>query len=679
VRLVARELNKSTIVLCLLLAAVTVAVYWPVGHFAFVDYDDPVYVVENAHVRAGLTRAGIVWAFAKLTGDGTYWHPVTWLSHMLDCQIFGLKPGPPHLVNLAFHIANALILFLLLRQMTGAVWRSAAVAALFALHPWQVGTVAWVAERKNVLSTFFLMLTLWAYARYAEVQSPESKVPSPKSKAQSHALDGRWQVAESHDTQHAIRNTLHAPRFLFPALFYYVLALVLFALGLMSKSMLVTLPFALLLLDYWPLGRSAECGVQSAESGTGQGKFRAAGWGQLWLEKLPFFAMSAVVVWVTMAGHQRFSMAATSPPVPLAARLANGLVSYGRYIAGTFWPNDMAVLYPFPEHWPVALVTGAGVLLAGVSFWALWRLRQRPYFAVGWFWFLGTLVPVIGLVQDGVQAMADRYMYVPLIGLLVVLCWGTAEITGRLTKSSAGVTPAGSDGVPPPRRPGSRGGTPPLTRRRNACATWAAPIAAIVLMGCVWGTRHELQFWQNSVALFGRAVAVTQNNYIAEEDLGVALGKSGALAEARTHLAEALRIQPNNASAQFNLGFWLTLEGKSAEAAAHYREAIRLRPNYPRALNNLAWLLATHPDPRVRNGEEAVQLARRAADLTEGNDPGALDTLAAACAEAHQFAEAINVAERAATLAQSAGQKELARQIQTRLTGYRSEQAYREP
>ena len=662
----AGELNKSTIVLCLLLAAVTLAVYWPVGHFAFVDYDDPVYVVENAHVRAGLTRAGIVWAFARLTGDGT------WLSHMLDCQFFGPNPGPPHFVNLGFHIANTLMLFLLLRRMTGAVWRSAAVAALFALHPWQVETVAWVAERKNVLSTFFLMLTLWAYARYAEVQSLESKVQSPESESKSRKAKDRGQMSEASHTQHATRNT-------FPALFYYILTLVLFALGLMSKPMLVTLPFVLLLLDYWPLGRSAERGMRSAESGTGKGKFRTAGWMQLWLEKLPFFAMSGAVVWVTMAGHHRFGMAATSAPIPLAARLANGLVSYGQYIAGTFWPTDMAVLYPFREQWPVTLVAGAGVLLAGVSAWAIWPLRQRPYFAVGWFWFLGTLVPVIGLVQDGAQAMADRYMYVPLIGLLVVLCWGAAEIVGRLSKSSAVVMPAGSGGVPPPAQPGSRGGVPPLTRRRDACAAWGVPIAAIALMGCVWATRHELQFWQNSVALFRRAVAVTQNNYIAEEDLGVALGKRGAAEEARAHLVESLRIKPNNPSAHFNLGYWLTLEGKSTEAAAHYREALRLRPNYPKALNNLAWLLATHSDPRMRNGEEALQLARRASDLTGGKDAVDLDTLAAACAEAHQFGEAIKVAERAAAIAQSAGQNELARQIQTRLTLYRSDKPYHEP
>jgi Tfp pilus assembly protein PilF len=619
------------VLVCLFLAAVTLALYWPVGHYEFVDYDDHVYVVGNPHVVPGLTRAGIVWAFARLTGEATYWHPVTWLSHMLDCQIFGPKPGPAHLVNLAFHIANALLLFLVLRRMTQAFWRSAAVAALFALHPWQVETVAWVAERKNVLSTFFFMLTLWEYQRYGEGQSPRSKVQGPPA---------------SRFTFHVSRSTVHALRYP-PSSLYYVLALIFFALGLMSKSMLVTLPFVLLLLDYWPLRRFQLPRLWTLDS-------------RLWtspppstipplrllLEKLPFFALSGAAVWVTMAGRHRFDLAATSSPVPLAARLANGLVSYCRYIGGTVWPGDLAVLYPFQEHWPLPLVLGAAVLLAGVSAWALGRLRQRPYLAVGWFWFLGTLIPVIGLVQDGVQAMADRYMYVPLIGLLVVLCWGTAEIIGRLTQSSA---------------------------------TSAVLLAAFAIGGCAWATRHELQFWKNSVALFGRTVAVTRANYIIEEDLGVALAKSGALEEGREHLAEALRIKPNGASVHYNLGLWLAMEGKPAESAAHYREAIRLRPNYPKALNNLAWMLATHPDPRLRNGEEALQLARRASDLTGGNDPGTLDTLAAACAEARQFAEAIRVAERAVALAQSAGQNELARQIQARLPGYRSEQPCREP
>jgi tetratricopeptide (TPR) repeat protein len=648
----ARELNKSTVLLCLLLAAVTLAVYWPVGRYEFVDYDDGVYVVENPRVRAGLTPTGIVWAFARLTGDGTYWHPVTWLSHMLDCQLYGPRPGPHHLVNLGFHIANALLLFLVLGRLTRAVWRSAAVAALFALHPWQVETVAWVAERKNVLSTFFFLLTLWAYGRYA--RKSEGRRPKAEVQGGPSVTSDQWPVISGEArgvsaTDHRILKTDYQPGDTRHLALFYLLSLCCFALGLMSKPMLVTLPFVLLLLDYWPLRRlggraDARSGVTPYTS-TSRFTFHVSRFTvRVVLEKLPFLAMSGVMVWVTMAGHHRFSLDATWPSAPLAARLANGLVSYVRYIAGTFWPGKLAVLYPFPVHWPVALVAGAGLLLAGLSVWAVWELRRRPYLAVGWFWFLGTLVPVIGVVQDGAQAMADRYMYVPLIGLLLALCWGAADILDWL------------------RRP-----------------AWAVGLATLVILGCIWGTRHQLQFWQNSLALFGRTVAVTRNNYIMEEDLGVALARTGALEEARARFDEALRINPEHPNAHFNRGLWLALEGKPAEAAVQYREAIRLRPNYAKALNNLAWLMATDPDPHGTNDEEALRLARRAADLTEGNDPGTLDTLAAACAEAHRFEEAAAIAERAVALAETSGQSQLARQIQARLEGYRSEKPYHEP
>jgi tetratricopeptide (TPR) repeat protein len=284
--------------------------------------------------------------------------------------------------------------------------------------------------------------------------------------------------------------------------------------------------------------------------------------------------------------------------------------------------------------------------------------------AVGWFWFLGTLVPVIGLVQDGMQAMADRYMYVPLIGLLVMVCWGAGEICG-VVRGACCVGRA-------------RGETPQLTRRRDAGATWAAVIGAVAIVGCAVATRGELEYWRNSVALFGRAVAVTRGNYICEEDLGVALAKSGAREEARAHIEEALRIKPDHPNAHFNMGLWLAMAGKAAEAEAQYREAIRLRPNYPKALNNLAWMLATHPDPQLRNGAEAVQLARRAADLTGGNDAEDLDTLGAALAEAHEFAEAMKVAERAAGLAQASGAGQLGREIEGHLKCYERGQPLRE-
>jgi Tfp pilus assembly protein PilF len=621
----ARELSKPNVLLGLLVAAVTLAAYWPVGHYEFVDYDDSVYVVENACVRAGLTPAGAVWAFTRLTGAGTYWHPVTWLSHMLDCQLYGLRPGPHHLVNLAFHVANVLLIFLVLSQLTHAARRSAAVAALFALHPWQVETVAWVAERKNLLSTFFFLLTLWAYGQYAngECRTTNDEFRSQRS-------GGGGELTQGHDS----KSRLHVPRIKERPFGFYVLALVFFAFGLMSKPMVVTLPFVLLLLDYWPLRRFPGSRLD------GQGPtLRRLVW-----EKLPFLGMSGAIVWVTIAGHHRFGLDAACPPVPLAARLANGLVSYVRCVAGTFWPGRLAVLYPFPDYWPVVLVAGAGLLLVGVSAVAFCQVQHRPYLAVGWFWFLGTLVPVIGVVQDGAQAMADRYMYVPLIGLLLVLCWGAADILDRL------------------RRPG-----------------WRVGLATLAVLACIWDTRHELQFWENSVALFRRTMAVTQNNYIIEEDLGVALAKTGALEEARWHFDDALRINPEHANAHFNLGLWLALQDKPNEAAVQYREAIRLRPNYAKALNNLAWLLAAHSDTHGTNDEEALQLARRATDLTEGNDPGTLDTLAAACAEAHRFEEAIAVAKRAVALAGTSGQSQLARQIQARLEGYRSEKPYHEP
>ena len=620
---IAGKLDKSAVPLCLLLAAVTLAVYWPVGHYEFVNYDDPDYVVENSHVTPGFTRAGIVWAFTRLTGERTYWHPVTWLSHMLDCQLFGLKAGPPHLVNLAFHIANTLLLFLVLRRMTRAVWRSAAVAALFALHPLQVGTVAWVAERKNVLSTFFWLLCLWAYACYAAVQGLKSKVQSPKPGDSHHASRFRF---------HPSRFTLHAPRL-------YALSLGFFALGLMSKPALVTVPFVLLLLDYWPLGRFNLPWSRVQGSGS---EVRGSTLRLLW-EKLPFFAMATASVLITIAGHRRLGLDNTAS-LPWQWRVGNALVSYVRYLGKTFWPTHFAVFYPYPGVWPPAVVGASAVMLLAVSGWVLWQGRQSPYLVTGWLWFLGVLAPMIGIIQAGSQAMADRFAYVPLIGLLIALCWGVGEFAQRLG------------------RPG-----------------WVAPIAACAILGCICATRHELQYWRNSVALFDRAVAVTQDNYIAEENLGVALARTGAMQQARAHLGESLRLQPERASAHFNLGLLLALEGKADQAAAQYREALRLRPRYPKALNNLAWLLATQPDPRLRNGEEALQLARRATDLAEDNDPGMLDTLAAAYAELGQFAEAVKVAEWAAQLAQSAGQNELARQIQARLQGYRSSQPYREP
>ncbi len=350
------------IVLCLLLVAVTLAVYWPVLRCDFVNYDDPDYFTSNPRVLAGLTSPNMVWAFS--TGHTGNWHPLTWLSLMLDATLFGKGPLGPHLTNLLLHAANTVLLFMLLQRLTAANWRSAFVAALFALHPLHVESVAWIAERKDVLSTFFGLLALGAYARYVE----KSKVQSPKSKV------------------------------------FYGLALLFFALGLMSKPMLVTLPFVMLLLDYWPLKRIADCGLRIADSKSSAlsvvdsplPKFN-----RLLVEKWPFFLLSAISCVVTFIVQQKSGTVASLARVSMAGRMENSFVSYARYLGNTFWPVNLAVLYPHPIHWAAGPVVFSLLLVIGLSVAAVWLGRRFPFVFTGWFWFVGTLVPVIGLVQVG--------------------------------------------------------------------------------------------------------------------------------------------------------------------------------------------------------------------------------------------------------------------------------------
>jgi hypothetical protein len=364
--------KPSSLWIAIALALVTLAVFCPVTRFQFVNYDDTDFVTANPHVQAGLTAEGFKWAWHSEVARN--WHPVTMFSHMLDCQLFGVKPWWPHFVNLLLHAANTVLLFGLLSRMTGAVWRSVAVAALFALHPLHVESVAWVAERKDVLSTLFWFLTSWAYLRYVE----EFKVRSSKFKV------------------------------------FYVLSILLFALGLMSKPMLVTVPFTLLLLDYWPLGRM-KAGVPV--------------W-QLVAEKIPYFLLSAASCVVTYLVQQHGGAMLRLQDFPLASRLGNALVSYVRYVEMMFWPHHLAGLYLRSGQWPLWEVALAALFLLTLSILVVAQRRKRPYLAVGWFWYVGTLVPVIGLVQVGMQAVADRYTYVPLIGLFVILAWGGWELAG---------------------------------------------------------------------------------------------------------------------------------------------------------------------------------------------------------------------------------------------------------
>ncbi|HZQ47988.1 MAG TPA: hypothetical protein VFC07_13300, partial [Verrucomicrobiae bacterium] len=442
--------EKRTKLICAaLLVAVTVAVYWPVTGCDFINYDDPDYVTNNPMVQHGLTAQSVTWAFTQ--SHASNWHPLTWLSHMLDCALFGLKPGAHHAVNLLFHTANTVLLFLVLNNLTRAVWRSALAAALFAWHPLHVESVAWVSERKDVLSAFFWLLTMAVYAKFTGL----SKAQSPKSKV------------------------------------YYVVALLFFACGLMAKPMVVTLPFVLLLLDFWPLGR-----IYNFETGR-----RSESFIRLCVEKLPFFCLSAltcvVTVWSQRAEHSVVSTATLSLP----GRMANVLVSYVLYLGKTIWPTNLALPYPFSHEWTLLQATGAGLLLMVLTAIAVLNWRTRPQLAVGWFWFLGTLVPVIGLVQVGLQSMADRYTYLPLIGIFVALVWG---IPGRWA-----VWP----------RPGM--------------LCYAAGSAILILL--LLATSLQLTYWQNSVSLFSHTTAVTKDNILAEYNLAQALAARGDEPDAVTH------------------------------------------------------------------------------------------------------------------------------------------------
>ena len=527
--------------LCLLLAVTTLAVFLPIGRHGYVNYDDSDYVTANQHVKGGLSWDNVVWAFKS--GHASNWHPLTWMSHMLDIQLFGDSPGAQHMVSVGFHIANTLLLFLLLRSMTGAVWRSAMVAGLFALHPLHVESVAWVSERKDVLSAFFFLLTLWAYARYADTRrcsARGSKVQSPKSqsrRSQGSAVSDQKLAAKPPPIDRTMAD--HVSRFTFHASLY-LLALLFFALGLMSKPMLVTLPFVLLLLDYWPLGQ-----IQWSTPALEQRFWR------LLLEKTPFFLLAAASSVVTFIVQRKGGAVSTS--LSLGARVANALVAYVRYIGKMLWPTDLSILYPHPGHWPAWQVIASAVLLLGIFAAVIWLVRRSPYLVIGWLWFVGTLVPVIGLVQVGIQSMADRYTYLPLIGLFIMLVWGVAELI--------------------PDRPW----------RVDALA--AGGITVLVV--CSLLTVRQVQIWRDSETLFQQAVRVTKDNYLAYNNLGYYLSGLGRTAEAIENYRMSLKINPAYEDALNNLGYALAGQKKYLEAIPLYEAALRIKPKHTEVHNNL--------------------------------------------------------------------------------------------
>ena len=495
------------------LIAVTLAVFGQVGSHSFLSFDDNIYITENRYVQSGLTLAGVTWAFTN--AHAALWIPLTWLSHMLDCQLYGLNPMGHHLTSLVFHIASALLLFFVFERMTGALWRSAFVAVLFALHPLHVESVAWAAERKDVLSTFFWMLTMWAYVRYVER----------------------------------------------PRLNRYLLALLSFASGLLSKPMLVTLPFVLLLLDYWPLGRF-QFGGLSADAkphaprplDTDDQKSNAL---RLIREKAPFFVLCAISCILTIIAARKTGAVLPLEGYTLGSRITNALVSYVRYVEKMVWPRHLAVLYPL-EILPLWKILGSGLLIVCVSLLVIRAARKLPYCATGWFWYLGTLIPVIGIVQAGPQALADRFTYVPMIGLFVMIAWGIPVILTQW-------------------------------RFRKVVLSLSTGLLLLLLMIV---TNFQLKYWQNDITLYEHTLAVTSNNFVIHNNLGVVLAGQGKTQEAVAHYAEALKIRPDYAEAHNNLGAVLARQGKTQEAFAHYAEALRIKPDYARAHYNLGGLLA---------------------------------------------------------------------------------------
>jgi tetratricopeptide (TPR) repeat protein len=523
--LVAPKAGPSTAI-CLLLALVTLAVYWLAALNGFVNYDDPDYVTSNPHVQGGLNWRNILWAFGS--GHASNWHPLTWLSHMLDWQCFGDNATGHHLTSVAFHVANTLLLFLVLRRMTGAQWRSAFVAALFALHPLHVESVAWISERKDVLSTFFLLLALSTYTHYAQARALGPVSGSPLGDA---------------------RLSFQRPTF------YYLAALLCFALGLMSKPMVVTVPFLLLLLDYWPLDRFKTLAAVDARrlhssNSKGSESPYVACYGLI-VEKVPFFALSLASSVVTFLVQRKGG--AVSASLSLGERIANSFVSCARYLGKILWPLDLSVLYPHPGDWPAWQVVSAAALVLGMSVVVILLARRRPYLPVGWFWFLGGLVPVIGLIQVGIQSMADRYTYVPIIGVWIALVWGLCDLV-------------------------------PASRVRDR---WFAIGSGFAILTCASLTARQILFWRNSESLFRRAVTVTSRNYLAYNNLGFYLAGRGRAEEALVNYRKALDINPAYDDALNNIGYVLAGQKKPAEAIPYYEAALRIRPNHVEVHNNL--------------------------------------------------------------------------------------------
>jgi tetratricopeptide (TPR) repeat protein len=601
--------------ICIFLGAVTWLAFGQTLRHDFVNVDDGDYVLKNLEVARGLTIEGAVWAFTHFHASN--WHPVTWISHMLDCEIFGLSPGGHHLSNVLLHTATAICLFLVLRQMTAALWRSAFVAAVFAIHPLRVESVAWVAERKDVLSALFFVLTVGAYVRH-------TRRPSRAG---------------------------------------YATVTALFALGLMCKPMLVTLPFVLLLLDYWPLNRFGDRNFLQVLR-------------RLLLEKLPLFTLAAASGLVTLFAQRGIIQPFGS--IPFSFRAANAFISYAVYLRQLFWPSNLAALYPFPS-WNTAV---AGILslilLAAVSVGIFVLRRRYPYLVTGWLWYLIMLGPVIGILQVGIQARADRYTYLPQIGLYLLLTWAVADLCARWRRIrwAPGILalillPALAFTA---RLQASHWrDSQSLWTHAIACTTDNA--AAHTNLGQAYYEKGEMD---KAIAHYERALQIDPNQVLAQSALGLALLDTGRPDESVTHLRKALEINPNFADAHYNLGNTFLQMGRASEAIAQYYRTLAINPRDIEALNNTAWILATWPEATIRDGAKAVELAERAHSFTHGESPVISATLAASYAEAGRASDAVKTAERALRLATALGNAARADSIRAQIELYQSGAAFRD-
>ncbi|PYI58141.1 MAG: hypothetical protein DMC59_09190, partial [Verrucomicrobia bacterium] len=527
--------ERSDLLILLGLAVVTFGIYAQVIGHRFIVLDDISYVEENPAVNRGVTLGGLAWAFTTFR-EGN-WHPLTWIAHMIDSQIFGTFAGGHLLVNALIHTANTLLVFWILLRTTHARWSSALVAALFALHPLHVESVAWASERKDTLSAFFGLLSLIAYVRYAEARS--------------------------------IRR--------------YAWVAITLALGLLAKPMLVTWPFVMLLLDYWPLGRLADP-IGKEHQRSASHREAATGIGSLVWEKLPLFALVAASAVVTSVAQSRAGAVQTFTEVPIALRLSNALVSYAKYLLLAFWPNDLAVFYPFREAViPAWQIIGAALLLIGITGSCFFQRKIRPYLIVGWLWFLGTLVPVIGLVQVGAQTMADRYFYIPSIGLFIAIVFGLADIA----------------------------------ERRRVAPWLGAAIANVVLLVLATLTNAQIQRWSDSFTLFKHTLTVAGPSVAAEDALGLAMHNNGQLDEAAAHFEKALQMQPDDYLALLNMGVIRFYQGRVPEAIEYAQAAIRSDAGAAKAHNLLGMALAkqNRNDAALDEMRRAVKLAPKNAEI----------------------------------------------------------------